>query len=67
MTLALQPALPAGGVAVSDGRDPRCSVSQPGSLLLFPQAVDAWQKSLDCFLQRNGSRKFYGLLLGLHH
>jgi len=35
------------------------SESSHGSLLLFPQVVDAEQKPLDCFLQRNGAGNFF--------
>lgn len=59
-----QPALLMDELAALDRRDPRYSVSYQGSLSLFPQAVG---KSLYCFLQRNGGRSFYRLLLGLYH
>lgn len=49
------------GGNTEDGCDLHSSVSESshGSLLLFPQVVDAEQKPLDCFLQRNGAGNFF--------
>ena len=64
MSVGLPTALLVDELAALGQHDPRRSVSERHSLLLFPQAVG---KSLCCFLQRNGGRKFYRLLLGLYH